>query len=142
MSSNFTADINKATALFISSDGKLLITRDFDSQIWTAPGGTIEGNESKIECLHREIWEELKAKIVVEEKMYKESEIFPAANDPGKTVKLFYFFTKFQTEPQPSSEIEEIHWLTRQEFENKKFVFSKSAREFLVPSLIADGILK
>ncbi len=135
------ADIYKAAALFIDKKGKLLVSKDFGSTKWTILGGKIEAGETHIECLKREMVEELSAKIEVNPKIYKEAPAFPAANDPGKTVKHFYYFCKFITEPKLTSEVEFLHWLSKKNVEDGKFEFSEATKNFLLPSLIQDKIL-
>ena len=53
------ADILKAAAIFIDDKGRLLISKDKGAAKWTILGGRIEDGETQIECLHREIKEEL-----------------------------------------------------------------------------------
>lgn len=135
------ADILKAAALFIDDKGRLLVSKDIGATKWTILGGKIEEGETQIECLHREMMEELNAKIEVNPKMYKEAPAFPAANDPGKTVKHYYYFCKFLSEPKPVSEVEFLHWLSKENFESGKFDFSHANQEFLLPKLIKDKLL-
>ncbi len=54
--------------IVLNNKGDLLITRrakgDYKGQ-WEFPGGKVEANESNIDCLHRELFEELKITVKV-----------------------------------------------------------------------------
>ena len=136
---NDKADLYKAAALFINDEGKLLVSRDIGVTKWTILGGVIEKGETQIGCLHREIMEELGAKIEVNQKMYKEAPAYPAANDPGKTVKHYYYFCKFLTEFKPVSEVELLHWLSKKDFESKEFGVCSALYQSRAQSDVTEG---
>src|SRR5579859_5346532 len=138
---NDNADILKAAGVFVDNKGRLLISKDKGSTKWQMLGGRIEKGETRIECLKREIKEELDSKIEVDLKMYKDCPVFPAANDPGKTVKLYFYFCKLLTKPKLIENVEFLHWLTKEEAESGKFEFSEAVKNFLLPELIKDKIL-
>jgi hypothetical protein len=85
--------------------------------------------------------EELDAEIEVDPKMYREAPIFPAANDPGKTVKLYFYLCKLLSKPKLIENVEFLHWLTKSEAASGQFQFSSAVKNFLLDELIKDNLL-
>ena len=135
------ADILKVAALFVDNKGRLLISKDKGAAKWTILGGRIEAGETHIACLQREIREELNTEIEVNPEIYKEAPVFPAANDPGKTVKHFYYFCKLLAEPGLIEEVEFLYWLSKEDLDSGGFEFSEATTKFLLPQLIKDKLL-
>ena len=53
--------MRRAIGVAVIENKKLLLVRKKD--VWILPGGKPKGNEEDLECLHREISEELKSKV-------------------------------------------------------------------------------
>jgi len=66
----------------------------------------------------------------------------PAMSDPGKTVQIVLYRVEIVGSPTPSSEVGELHWLTKQEFNEKKFSLSPQIEEYMAPRLIVDNLLQ
>jgi ADP-ribose pyrophosphatase YjhB (NUDIX family) len=47
-----------ATGILYDESGRILLVRENQSGIWTAPGGAIEPNETPADAVVREVWEE------------------------------------------------------------------------------------
>jgi 8-oxo-dGTP diphosphatase len=133
-------DIIKIAALVVR-EGKLLITKTVKQDIWISLGGTLEKAEDELECLRRELEEEIKVKVVGEPKFYLKSPIEEAVHNPGKTVQITVYLTEIEGEPTPSMEVEKIHWLTKAEFEAGVFKLGSVLQEYAVPKLIEDGLM-
>lgn len=132
-------DILKSGAIILK-DKKLLITKPKNKDFWIFVGGKPNDNESLEEALKREIFEELSVNIVGKPNLYLKSPIEKAAgNKEGKTVQIFAFEVEIDEEPKASSEIEKIHWISREEFERGEFKLGSILQEHTIPRLIADG---
>jgi NADH pyrophosphatase NudC (nudix superfamily) len=138
-----TPDIIKGGAIVLNEQGHLLITRVKGKDFWIFLGGTLDPGETIEHCVTREVEEELAGiKVVGDPVFYMQSPIEPAIGKPGKTVQISAFFITIEGTPTPSMEVEEIHWLTRQEFEEDKFVLGSVLHDHVIPKLIEDGYLK
>lgn len=106
------ADIHKAVGVVIR-DKKLLVERSKGREFFIAPGGSIEPGETATQALLRELKEEFN--IDTNEADFEMFGTFQAmgANHPDKVVVMDVFIVKkFAGEPTPSSEVEEIKWVT------------------------------
>lgn len=128
-------------AAVIIHEGKYLIAKQLDSDTWINVGGKPQGDESPEQCLQREIMEELSVKVISQPVLYLESPFTPAVSDPNIQVKIIWYKLEIEGEPVASSEIGEIHWLTKSEAETDALKLSPQIKEFLIPKLVADGFL-
>jgi 8-oxo-dGTP diphosphatase len=109
-----TSDIYKAAGIIIR-DKKLLVERSKGKAFFIAPGGSIEAGETAAQALVRELLEEFQ--IVVSEADFEPFGEFhaAAAEQPGRTVHMQVFIVqRWEGEPTPDNEVEEILWLTSQ----------------------------
>lgn len=131
-------DILKVAALLIR-DKQLLVARNYNRDVFYAVGGKLEEGESELECLGREVEEEINCK-VVNAKFYKR---FSGLNvDFTKTLEMPCYFVEIEGEPTASNEIAELKWLSAESYnsgEKEKLANMLSAQ--IVPSLIKDGLL-
>jgi mutator protein MutT len=105
-------DIHKASGIIIR-ERKLLVERSFGKVFFIAPGGSIEAGETPKQALSRELTEEFK--IVAEEDDFEEFGTFyaEAAGQEKKWLQSDVFIVKkWQGEPTPDNEVEEIAWIT------------------------------
>lgn len=110
-------------AAVICLDGRYLITsRPKGKHLagkWEFPGGKLHDGEGNAECLRREIFEELGIAIVVLDKMFSTTHIYP-----GKTVCLDFFravpedVKKFKPKRLDG---QEIAWLAVEKFSHYDF---------------------
>ena len=130
-------EIRKAGALILRNK-KILIVRPKEKPYFINPGGKYEAGESDEDCLKRELKEELNVELA-SNKRYKDYRMDKAAHSDNSLL-LELYLAEIKGEPMPSSEIGEIEWLGREEFENKKFNLAPSFYKFVV-DLINDGLL-
>jgi 8-oxo-dGTP diphosphatase len=137
------ADMIKIGAIVLDAEGRMLIARSRGKSMWYFVGGKIHEGESHEECLCREIEEELGVCVAGKPRFYMQSPIEPAAGDPlGRTVQIFAYVTELAAPPAPSSEIEELHWLTAAEYQNGDLELGSVLRDYTVPQLVADGLMR
>ncbi len=125
-----TIDIHKAAGIIIR-DRKLLVERSSNKKFFIAPGGSIEANETPEQALVRELMEEFQL-ITVEADFQPFGTFYAeAAGQEDKYVQMDVFVvTKWQGEPTPDSEVEEIAWLT-----------SETAKTLPVGSIFAHEVI-
>ena len=133
--------IHKAAAIFLDDKGRLMVSKDKGSTKWQMLGGAIEPGETQLECLKRELREELDVEIEVDPKMYRQTSPFAAANDPDKKVVLYLYYCKLLGEPKLIEHVEALHWLTKDDAQSGKFEFSEVMNKFILPLLIKEKIL-
>lgn len=129
--------IRKAGAIIIK-DKKSLIVRPKGKDFFLTPGGKYESGETAEDCLRRELQEELQVEMI-SSTHYKDY-YFEKAH--GKEVPLYLdlYRVEISGEPTPSSEIEEMQWMSKEDFENKTFNVAHSFYTH-VPDLIKDGLV-
>jgi len=102
------------------------------------PGGRIEEGESHIECLKRELKEELGVDLISQEFFGAFED--DAALDPGMKIKMDVYVVNVAGEPRASSEIEELRYLSSK---NKKNIKMGSILEkFVIPKLLDKGLIE
>jgi 8-oxo-dGTP pyrophosphatase MutT (NUDIX family) len=139
---NQIADIIKYAAVIINPENQYLIVRDSDQTHWKNVGGQPLEGETPEECLRREVQEELSVKVMGTPEYYFSCPITPTVSDPTRTVQIILYRVAIEGEPKPSSEIGEIHWLSKEEFFGKKFNLTPQIEELIVPRLVADGVIE
>ncbi|HUR03919.1 MAG TPA: NUDIX domain-containing protein [Nonomuraea sp.] len=94
-------------------DGKILSTRSRDKDVYYIPGGKREPGETDLDTLVREIDEELAIAIIPASATHFgtfQAQAHGHAN--GVTVQMTCYTADYRGTPTPSSEIEELTWLT------------------------------
>ncbi len=135
--------IRKAGALIIL-EKRLLIVKPLNKPFFINPGGKYEINpltkviETAEECLGRELKEELQIKLT-SCKPYNTYEIAQAAHS-NNSLSLELYFVAYSGELVVSREVESLEWMSREDFENKRFNFAPSF-EVYIPDLIKEGLL-
>jgi|SRR3989344_1043977 len=129
--------IRKAAALIIK-DKKLLIVKPKDKPYYINPGGKYEQGETAEQCLKRELLEELQINFI-SFKYYKTYNFEKAAHADVPLV-LELYFVDIVGNIAPFSEIEKVDWLSREDFETKKFNLAPSFQTY-IPDLIKERII-
>ncbi|MGK2896295.1 MAG: NUDIX hydrolase [Candidatus Saccharimonadales bacterium] len=111
---NSHVDIYKAGGVIIK-DRRFLVTRSVGKDIFIAPGGKLENEETAIEALVREMNEEVQISIDTSTLEVLGSFIAQAAGKEDKTLKMDVFIIHdFEGSIVPSSEVEEVMWVNTQ----------------------------
>lgn len=130
-----SADYDKV-GLFAMRNGRVLLCRKKALGPLILPGGVREQDEASLECLRRELHEELGPVEVCGLELlgdYKH-----AAATAGKTVRIELYSGEIRGEPMASSEIAELVWFA---VSDDWRCLAPSLSESIFPDLIARGIL-
>jgi 8-oxo-dGTP diphosphatase len=119
-------------------DGKVLLCRKKRGmRLLILPGGKREAGESSLQCLARELREELGDVSAVAPELvgvYTHA----AAGDPGKTVRIELYRAELAGKAVAQSEIGELVWFGAGD---DRAGIAPSLGELIFPDLIARGIL-
>ncbi len=133
-------DFDKVGLLAIR-DGKILLCRKkHTTSLLILPGGCREPGESAMDCLSRELREELGevvARAVELVGVYTDRAAGSAAAQP-KTVRIELYAAELIGEPAPHSEIAELVWFSDQDDRSQ---LAPSIAHKILPDLLARGIL-
>jgi 8-oxo-dGTP pyrophosphatase MutT (NUDIX family) len=103
------------------------------------PGGQLEG-ESDIECLHREVQDELGCDVRDESIEFVAEYTDVAASHPDRDVSIKLYQGVLAGEPHPKAEIGALHWIGKADVGNE--LVSPIIRNKIIPDLITRGLLK
>jgi 8-oxo-dGTP diphosphatase len=138
------ADIRKAGLLTLR-DGHMLLCRKKKKSSTARlilPGGKIERGETALECLRREIHEELGGKVKVVHVEYIDTYLHLAAGkgfrNGRQTVEIQLFSGELRGEPKASSEIDELIWFS--ETDDRR-TLAPSLVEKIIPDLVSRRLL-
>jgi 8-oxo-dGTP diphosphatase len=125
--------------LLLIRDGKVLLCRKKrGTSLLILPGGKREAGESSLECLARELREELGDVRAVSPELtgvYTHA----AAGDAGKIVRIELYRAELEGEARAQSEIGELAWFG---VADDRALLAPSLAELIFPDLIARGILR
>ncbi|MEV1249664.1 NUDIX domain-containing protein [Nonomuraea sp. NPDC049750] len=94
-------------------DGRILSTRSRGKDVYYLPGGKREPGETDLDTLVREIDEELSVAIIPATATHVGTYLAQAhGHADGVDVQMTCYTADHQGTPTPSSEIEEVIWLT------------------------------
>lgn len=108
--------LENACRAFILHEKKILLCKQKMRDFWTLPGGSVKGGETLVECICREIFEEIGIKFQIEQMLFIRELI-----NPSRHRIEFYFSTKMQANSQfyeeinPCNEIAEARFFTLEE---------------------------
>ena len=125
-------------ALIYLKDGKILATLSKGKDKYYMPGGKREEGETDEQTLIRECKEELNVNIKKDTiKYYGTFEAQAHGKIEGTIVKITCYTAEFTGELKPSSEIEEITWLTYKDLDKISL-----ANSLIYKDLYEKGLLK
>lgn len=103
--------IRIAAALIDDGDGRLLLVRKAGSPWFMQAGGKIEGQESALAALRRELAEEIGLALRARDATYLGRFSAPAANEPDTIVEAELFHLRVRHVPILQAEIAEAIWI-------------------------------
>jgi len=130
-------DYHKAGLIAVKGGRLLLCRKKKNTARLILPGGKFEPGETAMECLRREISEEL-GDVQVYGVEYLGTYIDEAADGRQKTVQIELFRGEIVGEPAPHQEIKELVWFGE---EDDRTQLAPSLVKQIVPDLVARGIL-
>lgn len=139
-------DLIKIASLSLDKQGRLLIVKPKDKEVWISVGGKLEEGETEVECLKRELMEELNEEITTEPKFYCETPIEQAADGSGITVIVKFYLANVGHNLFPDgNEIENFKWISKKDFKDiksgKSFRIGSGLEHYAIPKLIGDGLM-
>ena len=126
----------RIAGIIIQDNKMLMVLGKKHQELWT-PGGKIEPGETDEVCLKRELKEELCAELLCYE-FFKEY-TNPSFYYPERTTIERVYMAKISGHIKPSAEICDFVWLSKEDFENKKYPMIRNDQEKLIPDLIKAG---
>ena len=134
------ADYDKVGLLTVREGKILLCRKKHTTSALILPGGCKEPGESALDCLARELHEELGDVEVSEPEYIGVYSDRAAGGDSGppKTVQIELYRAELTGEPTARSEIAELVWFGA---EDDRMRLAPSIRNKILPDLIARGIL-
>jgi len=136
---------NKIGLLILSEDAKkFLVCEPGDKYTersvtqYLMPGGKLE-EKSDIECLKAEIKEELGCDVDIKS-LELIGEYTDIAATPGRDVRIRLYKGKLIGEPEPSTEIGALHWISKEDVTNQKV--SPIIRNKIIQDLVNRKIIK
>jgi 8-oxo-dGTP pyrophosphatase MutT (NUDIX family) len=130
--------IHKAGLLAVRDNRILLCRKKHTTALLILPGGRIEPGETALECLHRELKEEL-GEVESRELTHIGTYSDQAAGDAAEIVIIELFLGRLVGEPAPHSEIKELVWFAASDDTSK---LAPSLRNKILPDVIARGFLR
>jgi 8-oxo-dGTP diphosphatase len=121
-------------AAVLDRRGLLLVSKRAAPDVFYLPGGKPEADEAPLECLGRELAEELGVKIAVAEPF---AEVRAPAALEGVEMWMTVFLTRLAGVPAPAAEIAALRWWP----EWPQLGLAPAVRDCVIPRLRATGRL-
>jgi len=130
------ADIYKIAGIVIRNK-ELLVTREKGEIMFFALGGKMEQGETELECLQRELSEEINCK-PINPKQFQTFE--GPAHNSKQSIRISCYFCEIEGEMKPGHEIEEIAWIDKN-YKEKGIQLAHMLEAEIVPELVRKGLL-
>jgi len=131
-----TPDFDKVALLAIRDGCVLLCRKKHTTALLILPGGCREPGETTLQCLNRELKEEL-GDVTACDLAYIATYTSPAA-DENKTVRIELYQGALTGTPSPNAEIKELIWFHSRDDHSQ---LAPSLRNLIFPDLKSRGIL-
>ena len=136
------AYFNKIGLLVLSEDGDKFMgceKNNFTSD-FIMPGGQLDEGENDLNCLSREIKEELNVNLDLNSLIFINEYNDIASGDLTKDVSIRLYQGKILGIPKPSSEIINYYWIGKEDIGNKRV--SPIIRNKIIPDIVKKNIIK
>lgn len=122
-----------ASALLLNADKELLVVRKHTSNFYMLPGGKVEREESFLQTLIRELYEELGLNFSAEDFDYLGQHETTAVNEKNTIVQGNIFLLKKPLEilPTAHAELAEVLFIPKEDYQ--KYQLAHLLREFALP---------
>ncbi len=120
-------------AAVIGPRGLLLAAKRAAPDVYYLPGGKPEAGEAPLDCLERELTEELGVGIAHAEPF---AEVHAPAALEGVEMWMTVFLTRLGGDPEPAAEIAALRW-----WPESKPTLAPAVRDHVIPRLRAAGLL-
>jgi|SRR3989344_4698625 len=127
----------RLSALIIENK-RILLSRDFDADHFNTPGGALDEGETFEKALERELKEELKVTIE-NSRFYCSHKYFNTKLNVEEIVHNY--IVNIKELPQPSGEISEIRFFSKEEIESNKFNIFHIFLQNVYHKLIKDSLI-
>ena len=134
---NGTKKIHKVGAAIIR-DNKVLVVKERGWKKYGIPGGTLKSNEKGIDCLTREIKEELNVNVKTDSLKYLGTFEDIAMNEPNKIIHIKLYKIEVEKDPIKTPEIEDMFWFGKNDDWNKLGPIDKN---YILPVLVKRGLV-
>lgn len=124
--------------LVILRNGRFLVNREYNTELFLMPGGRPKEGEGVEDCLIREVMEEHGVELVRESIKYFGDFEDWAANEPNTKICMSVYTGEINGEPRASSEVDEQRWFGK--LDNPS-ILSPIIRNHILPALISRGYL-
>jgi 8-oxo-dGTP diphosphatase len=121
-------------AAVLDADGLLLVSKRAAPGVYYLPGGKPEPHEAPLDCLHREIGEELGVEVARAEPF---AEVRAPAALEGDEMWMSVFVATLTGVPRASAEIASLKWWPR----DHGLGLAPAARDCVIPRLQREGRL-
>ncbi len=126
-------------ALALIRDNKVLMAKNYYTDKYYIPGGTIEKNETDEETLVREIKEELSVDIIKDSINYIGTYEDVATTHPDSIVQIKLYLGEVLGELKPDSEVEKLEWFGK---DDDWEILGSVAKTKIMPALVQNGLIR
>ena len=124
----------KVVAYAVVDNRRLLMVRKRNTGKFMFPGGKFKPGESDLDCLVREVQEELGCQVEIDTVRFLGEFTTQAANEPDAQLIARVYQGQLLGDPAPSNEIEEIVWFSSEG--QAKWAIAPLIAECVLPRLV------
>ncbi len=127
-----TNHLHLACALITNEYNEMLIVKKQNTEVFIMPGGKIEHGETPEQALQRELLEEIKTSINLQQMTLLGHHTTIASNEKNTQVTARIFHIKLaKTQIKVANEIQEAFWMNYQDY--TKYTLANLLKEFSLP---------